>query len=276
MVAGVLLLASLAGWLAVLQAPRAPATSPDLKLDWNPLAQTARIARFALAAPGVVRPLLGVAFFYFTSTLVTVLAPLYAKNALGADDVVATLIMGVFAIGAGVGAVGASMLARGRSGLGFSAAGIAAAGGLATLVYFLTGPAAAAGDGGVGTLTGSAAGIALMAGFCLSSAAMGVYVAPLQAAVQRRAPPGSRARILAGGNMLNAAAAMLGSLSVLVVTRTGLSEHAAFLAVAAMQAGAAFYMFARRKRVAEGLYDEMLAHPVENSAASETVTAGAP
>lgn len=267
-VAGGLFAASFLGWLAVLKAPRAAPGAPDLKLDWNPFVQALRIFRFAFRAPGVGRPLLGPAFFFYVSTLVTVLTPLYVKSSLNADEAVATTIMGVFAIGAGAGAMAAAALSKKRSGLGFSALGVAGASAMAVLIFILTDiVAASAGEAApIEILTGAPAGLALAASFSLSAAFMGLFIAPLQAAVQRRAPAAERARILAAGNMANAAAAILGSLSVLVVTRTDLDPRAAFLAVAALQAGVALFMIVRRARTPEGLYDEALLaqDPVEN------------
>lgn len=255
--------AALLGWLAILQAPSAPADAPDLKLDWNPVKQSLRILTFAFSSPGVARPLLGAAFFFYISTLVTVLVPLYARASLGADEAVATAIMGVFAIGAGLGAMASAALSKKRSGLGFSALGISLAGAMGLGVYALTGLMPAAGDElrGVGLLFGDAKGIALALAFCLSAVFMGLFVVPLQAAVQRRAPAQVRSRIMAASNMMNAAAAMLGSLSVLAVTRTALDPREAFLFVAAIQGLLAGYMLRRRESVPRDLYDEMLAAP---------------
>ncbi|GAB4527758.1 MAG: hypothetical protein Kow00133_16660 [Amphiplicatus sp.] len=259
-VGGVLFAASLLGWLAVLFAPPAAADAPDLKLDWNPLRQSGRIFGYAFSAAGVARPLLGVALFYFISTLVTVLAPLYARGPLGADEAVATAIMGLFAVGVGAGALAASSLAKRRSGLGFSALGVCLAGACSLLVYALTlalPPAEA--PRGFDLFLDSPQGLALGAVLIVSAIAMGLYVVPLQAAMQRRAPSERRSRIMAAGNMANAVAAICGSLSVLFVTGGALAPHQAFLAVAFLQAAVAAYMLRRRGRVREGLYDEMLA-----------------
>jgi hypothetical protein len=92
----------------------------------------------------------------------------------------------------------------------------------------------------------------------LAAAAMGFYVVPLQAATQRRAPPAERGRILAVSIMANAAAAMLGSLSIFAVTRSGLDPSSAFLFVALIQLAVAAYMVRRRMRVPPGLFDEAL------------------
>jgi len=269
-VAAILFAAAFCGWLAILMAPRAPATEPALKLDWNIFVQAFRIVGFAFKAPGVARPTLGTAFFWFVSTLVTVNVTFYARSSLGGDEALTTTIMGLFAVGAGIGAMTASMLSKRRSGLGFSTLGIALAAVSTVAVYALTGAAASPEPGAsVRLLLDSPAGVALGLSFLASAAFMGLYVVPLQAATQRRAPSRESARIMAASNMMNAAAAFAGSLSVLVVTQTALDPHTAFLLVAALQASVALYMWVRRRRVPQGLHDETLsaAAPGQRTAA---------
>lgn len=258
-IAAVLLCAAIAGWLAALKAPRAPADAPDIELDWNAPRQAARVIGFAFSAPGVVRPMLGTAFFFYISTMITVLAPLYARSSLHGDAALATAIMGVVAIGVGIGALFAASLSKGRSGLGFSALGAGVAAISALAIWALTDAAGAAGDGSIGVLTASAAGRALAFCFGLCAAAMGLYVAPLQAAMQRRAPPRERSRIMAAGNMANAAGAMAGSLSVLAVTQTPLNADVAFAVIAALLAALVLYMVRRHYALPAGLYDEAIA-----------------
>ena len=83
------------------------------------------------------------------------------------------------------------------------------------------------------------AGVGILLCFLLAAVFMGLFVAPLQAAVQRRAPANECARIVAAGNMTNAAAAFLGSMSVLVVTETGLDPRLGLLAMALLQGAVA-------------------------------------
>lgn len=266
-VAAFLFCAALFGWLAILAAPGAPADAPNLKIDWNPFAQSISILGFAFTAPGVGRPVLGGAFFYFVSTLVTVLVPHYARVSLGADGVTATAIMGVFAVGAGVGAITAAMLSKHRTGLGFSTLGIALAAVAAIAVYGVTGffPPADGSPRSVEVLFGDARGVALIAAFFFSSVSMGLFVVPLQAATQRRAPAEQRSRIMAASNMVNALAAMLGSLSVFIVTLEIVDARQAFLLVAALQVLVALYMARRRNLVPRGLHDQAL-EPGETNA----------
>ncbi|MEM8935975.1 MAG: MFS transporter [Pseudomonadota bacterium] len=255
----VLFLSSASGWLAILKAPKAAPNAPDLKLNFNPLTQTVRVLRYAFQAPGVAPPLLGAAAFYFVSTFVTVLIPVYIQRAWGADGGAANFAMALFAIGAGLGAISASALSRGKTGLVAGGYGVAAAAGLSLLVYGLglaapappnDAPLMSLGEFLAVPITG-----ALCVAFCLSAASLGFFMVPMQAAAQRRAPTERRARVLAAGNILNAGAAALGSLAVLFVTQGSIAPNYAFLLVGALCAGVAAVMAWRRSRMAPGLHD---------------------
>lgn len=256
----VLVTASTIGWLASLRTLRAAPNDPDLRIDFNWFAQVGRMARFVFSSRGVAPPLAGVAVFFFLSTAVTVITPLYARDTLNADAFVATVLNGLFAIGAGVGAIFAAGLAKGRSGLGYSTISVFGAGVFAMLIAILS-PMAAAPHGDVltsGELFLSAPGLMLVFLFIATSALMGVYIAPLQAAVQRRAPAQVRARIMAAGVFANALFAMPGSLATLAITNTDLDPAVAFYGVSAGMLAIAALMLHRRRTLPEGLYDEIL------------------
>lgn len=249
--------ASLGGYLAIRSAPPAPPDAPGLKLDFNIPRQAWRILSFAMTAPGVRWPLIGGAAFFFTSTLVTVLVPIYVRELWGAGPGVANVTMGVFAIGAGLGALAASLLAKGKTGLAASGYGILAAAIFTFLIFLigLTAPPPADQLRTLGEFLALPFAGAMLVLNAFASAALAFYMVPLQAAAQRRAPPERRARILAAGNMMNAAAAMLGSLSVMMVTLAGLSPNVALLLVALLQAAIVVIMGVRRAILPSGAFD---------------------
>lgn len=266
----ILVAAALAGWLAIRAAPRAAANAPDLKLDWNGFAQAARITRFAVESRGVAAPLLGVAWYWSVGTLVSVSVPFFVRDQLRGDETVVAFMMALFAIGAAVGATSASMLAKGRSALGFSTAGAAAAG-LLTLFLYAIAASYVPPEGeklqNAGEFLSGWRAYVIAATFILASIATSIFVVPLQAAVQRRAPAEKRSRILAANNMANAGGAMIGSWLVLLVTRTSLQASDIFLAVGVAQLALTAYMMHRRRKLAHGLYDEMLADGAQPPAA---------
>jgi MFS family permease len=254
-IAAVLFLASLTGWLAARMTLPAAANAPNLKINWNIAAQGVRILSFAFKAPGVARPMIGVALFYLLSTHITVLTPFYARDALGAGSGIANAIMVFYVIGAGGGAVGAALLAKGRNGFGMSTFGVIAAAVLTFAVVLLTGPVANIGAETFKAFISAPLGIALAICLSLSAASMSLYIVPLQAAIQRRAPAENRARIMAATNMMIAAMAATGSLFVLLFTQTDLKATDALLIVAVLQMTIAAYMIQRHFTIAGKGYD---------------------
>ncbi len=274
-----LIAASSIGYIAALQALPAPADAPDLRIDWNAPRQAVRIFQHVLGAPGVAPPLFGIAGFYFLTTAITVITPLFARDTLGGEPLVAVALNGLFAVGACIGALGAASIAKGRSGLGYSLAAVAAAGVVAMLAA-LVAPRIAGGMGvaaGVGelpdgflsateegyaftlsTLFGTGGGLIIVILFVAAAALMGVYVAPLQAALQRRAPATTRARIMAASAFANAAFAIPGSLSILLITRTGADPSLAFAGVGFGMLTIGAIMLRRHGEKPDGLYEDAL------------------
>ncbi len=259
-VGAALVTAALIGWLAALRTPFAAANDPALNLNFNGVAQTIAMFRLAFGARGVAPTLLGIGVFYFLSTAVTVAVPLYGRDSLNADPLVWVALNGLFAIGAMIGAVAAASLAKGRTGFGWSTCAIIAAGVMSFAVVAITPFAAGTSDAPLtlAALFSSPAGIALVGFFVATSALSGVYIAPLQAAMQRRAPAPIRARILAAGIFANAAFAIPGSLSILVVTGGNIDPTIVFAGVGAAMILIGAIMIQRWRRLPEGLYEEAL------------------
>ena len=267
MVSLILTSAALAGWLVIRMAPEAPANAPALKIDWNGFAQALKLVGFVTSSPGVLRPVLGVAWYWSVGALVTVAVPLFVRDELFGEPGVVAVMMTLFTIGAAAGAISASLLSKGRSGLGFATGGAAGAGLMTFAVYLIASsyPESTSEElQSIGEFFSDWRGWLLASAFILASVSTSIFVVPLQAAVQRRAPVESRARILAANNMYNAAGAMIGSLTVLFVTRTGLNAVDLFLGIGVAQTALTVYMVRRKGRMAEGLYDEMLQEDVSS------------
>ncbi len=276
-VSTVLIIASLGGWLVIRRAPEAAANAPDLKFDWNGVAQARKLVGYVVSSRGIARPVLGVAWYWTVGALVTVAVPLFVRDTLNGDETVVTVMMGLFAIGAAIGATTASVLSKGRTALGFSTAGAAGAGVMTFAVYLISLGYAPAADGALlhaGQFFTGWRAWSLASAFILASISTSIFIVPLQAAVQRRAPSETRARILAANNMINAAGAMIGAWLVLLVTRTALDAVDIFLAVGVAQIVLAAYMIRRKNTVEEGLFDEMLLSGIAASEIERQVNDG--
>ena len=73
-----------------------------------------------------------------------------------------------------------------------------------------------------------------------------MFVVPLMAALQARAPDEIRAKIMGASNMTNGGLATFGALGILLPMGLGLEPHDVFLVFAALQLALVIFMWRRR------------------------------
>jgi acyl-[acyl-carrier-protein]-phospholipid O-acyltransferase/long-chain-fatty-acid--[acyl-carrier-protein] ligase len=245
-VGAILIAMAVLGWLGARQGAPAPAYDPDLKVSLNIFAETARMLAFLWRAGAVLRPALGVAWFWMMSAAVLTVLPLFARNTLGADEGVVAVFQVLFTLGAVTGALACGALNRGEDALIFTVIGAAG------LVIFPADIALyTAGWNAPGELMGVAAFLEapehrrILIDLFLAAVSGGLFLVPLQAMTQRRADPERRGRLLAACGIVYGAAATLGPFILFVLARIGLPVSAAFWFVALGSLGAAVYAIRR-------------------------------
>lgn len=245
-VGGILITVAILGWLGMRQGAPAPAFDPKLKVSLNIVWQTVRMLGSLWTAREVLRPALGVAWFWMMSAAVLTVLPLFARNVLGADESVVAFFQVLFTLGAMLGALATGVLNRGEDALIFTVVGAAG------LVVFAADLALnAGGTAPSGDLTALPAFLTdpanrrVMIDLFGAAVSGGLFLVPLQAMAQRRADPERRGRLLAAANILNGAAATLGPFILFLLARFGLPVEAAFWFVA-FGSGAAGLFFTWR------------------------------
>ena len=99
------ILIAVLGYLASRRIPAAPATAPDLVLNWNPFTETSRVLGITREDRRVFNAVLGISWFWFFGTVLVAQLPSYTRVNLGGDGSVNTLVLTLFSIGTGVGAL---------------------------------------------------------------------------------------------------------------------------------------------------------------------------
>lgn len=224
---------SVLGWLSSLFIPAAAAGEPDLKLNYNVLTETLRLIKAVLAVPTLGLIILGHAWFWFVSTLYVGQMPSMVQGVLHSTQGVFTLFFTVFSVGIAMGAlVVRRMLGTALDGrftvlgaLGLAVCGTALA---ITLDHFPRGEV---------LLTVSdflAMGTGWLVLVLLAMLAMfgGIYIVPLNALLQARAPETLRARTIAASNIVDSGAMVLASLFAAGLLIIGLSIPTIWLLVA--------------------------------------------
>jgi len=251
-VGGILVVMAVLGWITMRQLTPAPAATPGLKVSYNIIAETWRIAGYAWRAPEVLRPLLGAAWFWMLAASIVTMMPVFAASVLGADATVVLLFSALFTVGAAIGAIACGVLSGKGDALPFTIAGAIGLVIFPTDVALYTMGIPLTPEGA--ELVGASAFIAdssnwrILADLGLAAISAGLFVVPLQAMAQRRAPAEMRGRLLAAGGILNAATATLGQFTLAGIALVGLPLQSAFLFIAAVSAIAAIFTFIRWRK----------------------------
>ncbi|MFK2877948.1 MFS transporter [Rhodanobacter hydrolyticus] len=231
------------GYLACRAIPAAPATAPELKFNPNTFGETARVIRITHADRAVWNAVLGISWFWFFGTVLIAQLPIYTRETLGGDNTVYTLVLTLFTIGSGIGALACEKLSGKRVEIGLVPLGAFGLTAFGVDLYFARhGVAPVRGLGWLGFLRGAGSWrIAL--DLMLIGAFAGLYVVPLFAFVQARAPREKLSRIIAGNNIMNAVLIVAAAGFGLGMGALGFSAAEIFFAAALLNILVAGYIF---------------------------------
>ncbi|WP_298835014.1 MFS transporter [uncultured Piscinibacter sp.] len=224
--------------------PGAPATDAGLKINWNPVTETWRNLQLAHGNLVVFRSLLGISWMWFFGAVFLTQFPSFAKDVLGGNEQVASLLLVVFSVGIAIGSLLCETLSRRHVEIGlvpFGAFGMSvfsidlylASRGIShpqaalTLMQFVS----------LGQNWRVMADLALLALFA------GLYSVPMYALIQLRAQPSHRSRIIAANNILNALFMIASAAMAALLLKAGVSVPQIFLVTGLLNLLVAGYIF---------------------------------
>ncbi len=247
--AAVCLAIAVVGRIAVAFVPAAPSDQPDLRINWNPFTETWRNLRLARETRSVFLSLLGISWLWFFGATFLTSFFNFAKDVLGGDPQVVTLLLAIFSIGVGIGSLLCERLSRGKVEIGLVPFGSIGMTVFAVDLYFasralhpgasLTGALAFVADPATRVAHGR-----VMADLFLMSVFGGLYSVPLYALIQSRSRATHRARIIAANNILNSLFMIVSSLMAIALFSFGFTIPQLFLVVGILNALVAFAIYA--------------------------------
>ena len=206
--AGFLFVFALVGWVAAESCPPAAAPNPDLKVDYNPITAIWNVLKKIFEHPDVLRPWLGIAWFYGSSTIFLTAFPNFIARVMGYDPYVFMLVMASSTISIFVGSILTMIIGNmkiwGPEAIRLIAVGIVGVTIAAFLIYWLPIPQfdGNVGEGTVADFLSHPNTWPFLTAVAASSIFSGMYVVPLQAMAQRRAHPRIRAQLMSAGSVL--------------------------------------------------------------------------
>ena len=235
-------MALLGRWTAQ-QVPHSPATDPGLQINWNPVSETWRNLQLARRDSVVFRSLLGISWMWFFGAVFLANFPAFAKTVLHGDEHVASLLLVVFSVGIGIGALLCEVFSRRHVEIGLVPAGAIGMSVFAIDLYFASRGLPVSVPQGLGAFLAQPAHWRVIADLGLLALCTGLYSVPMYALIQLRSQPSHRARIIAANNILNALFMIVSSVGAGAMLGAGFTVPEVFLATALLNGVVGLFLF---------------------------------
>jgi 1-acyl-sn-glycerol-3-phosphate acyltransferase len=224
--------------------PRAEATDPNLKVNFNPITATWEVIRFASGTRAIFLSLLGISWFWLVGALILAQLPAYSKDVLGGDKTVFTLLLAAFSIGTALGSLACERLSGHKVEIGLVPLGSIGMTVCLIDLYFEH-PQAHAAAGVLMSWTQflAAGGWDVALDCALIGLFGGLFIVPLYALILSRSVESHRARIIACNNILNAGFMVLAAGLAIGWFELGFSIPQLFILAGVLNALVAAYIY---------------------------------
>jgi 1-acyl-sn-glycerol-3-phosphate acyltransferase len=223
--------------------PRSPPPAPDLRINWNPVTETAGNLKFARMNRTVFLSMLGISWFWFYGATFLSQFPNYAKDVLGGNEEVVTIMLVLFSIGIGTGSLLCERLSGRKVEIGlvpFGSIGLTLFG---IDLFFAVPDSAPAEAMGAAEFLRQAGNWRVMFDLLMIGVFGGFYIVPLYALIQTRSERTHLSRVIASNNILNALFMVVASLLAIALLNLGATIPQLLLVTALLNAAVAIYIY---------------------------------
>lgn len=241
---GVCLVAvAVVGYLTSRQVPQTRAVDPHLRINWNAWKETWHIVQFAREERSVFLSILGISWFWFFGSAMTIQIPAYTLDLLNGNETITTLLLAAFAIGVGIGSLLCERMSGHRIELGLVPFGSIGLSLFAIDLYFAQPTAVAVPANSIGEFLARPGSWRIWIDLALIGAFGGFYSVPLYALIQKRSKRQHLSRIIAANNIINSLLMVGAAVLSMVVLQSGFSIPELFLIIAVLNAMVAIYIY---------------------------------
>lgn len=231
------------GYLASRGVPETRAVDPDLTISWNAWTETWRIVGFARERRSVFLSILGISWFWFFGSAITLQVPAYTLDVLNGNEEITTVLLVAFAVGVGIGSLLCERMSGHRIELGLVPFGSIGLSLFAIDLFFAQPDKHVLAVNTVREFISRPGSFRILADLALLGAFGGFYSVPLYAMIQERAERSHLSRIIAANNILNALFMVAAAGLAIGVLNSGMSIPQLFLVLAALNAAVAVYIY---------------------------------
>ncbi len=234
---------SIFGYLASRQVPATKSADPDLMINWNAWTETWHIVGFAREKRSVFLSILGISWFWFFGSAMTIQLPAYTLEILNGNEAVTTGLLVAFAVGVGIGSLLCERMSGHRIELGLVPFGSIGLSVFAIDLYFAQPAMHGVDVNSVGEFLVRPGSWRILIDLSLLGAFGGFYSVPLYALIQHRTERQHLSRVIAANNIINALFMVSAAILAFGVLASGLSIPQFYLILALLNALVAVFIF---------------------------------
>lgn len=234
---------ALAGYASSLFIPHTPAQDASLVVRWNPLVGSWNNLKYLFADKSLLVMVLGISWFWFLGATYLVQLPNYTKVVLGGDESVVTLLLTLFTLSVGAGALLCHRFSQGRIEMALVPLGCLGLTLFGIDLYFSAAAPLSTGLMSVAEFLQQSSHYRVLLDVVLIGMSSGLYIVPLFTLVQHRSEKGHLSRVIAGNNILNALFMVVASIMAILLLGNGWSIPELFLLLAGLNACVGLFLF---------------------------------
>ncbi|RLA29041.1 MAG: glycerol acyltransferase [Gammaproteobacteria bacterium] len=231
------------GYLASRTIPATKAVDPDLRINWNVWTETRHIIGFARKDRSVFLSILGISWFWFFGSAVTLQIPAYTLEIINGNEQITTALLVAFAVGVGIGSLLCERMSDHRIELGLVPFGSIGLSLFAIDLYFAQPVMQSEAVYSVGEFLKRPGSARVLFDLAMLGAFGGIYSVPLYAMIQQRADRHHLSRIIAANNIINAIFMVAAAVFALLALNLGATIPQLFLLLALLNAVVAIYIY---------------------------------
>jgi len=253
----ILFILAIVGWIAAESCPPAAPPNPDMKVDYNPITAIWAVLKKIFEHPQVLRPWLGIAWFYGLSTIFITAFPSFIADVMGYEKGVLQLVLVVSTLSIFVGSILTMFIGNwkiwGPEAIRLVTVGIIGVTLSSLILYFAPTPTYSGTEtfGPVNDFWGNPRTPLFLLGVAGASLFNGMFVVPLQAMAQRRAHPRIRAQLMSAGSVLYNFAVNILTFGLIGLALLKMSPKAPFMMIVIGSACVAAYAIWRSFHLTE-------------------------
>lgn len=231
------------GYIASRSVPRTKAVDPELRINWNAWTETWRIVAFSRVDKSVFLSILGISWFWFFGSAMTLQLPAYTLEILNGNEEITTTLLVAFAVGVGVGSLLCERMSGHRIELGLVPFGSIGLSVFALDLYFAQPTLSTETVSTMAEFIQRDGSLRVLFDLMMLGAFGGFYSVPLYALIQERAERRHLSRIIAANNIINAIFMVAAAVFALLALNAGMTIPQFFIALAVLNAIAAIYIY---------------------------------